>query len=317
MQPVGPPPADLAEALDWLKGNGVGKKVAAADWLAKAPVDGGKRAEVAAALENLAVNPGAHDAAIRGLATWAGPENAATLLKEVDANNNLWLWDKGGDAAADALIRLSYEPAAAVFARHLAQSPQAAARRLGSMGPSAEKEVLKYMDHPKNEVRAEVEGLLRQFRTKPEVMFDQAVADLRNPDAGYERTGVRFPGENAGQVAEQRAGGGQGGAERPLGDVNGETREAAAKALKTWGDKDNVPGLIALLDSDPPFHPHFVAAMDALVALKDEKGAEAIAHYLADAFQNQNADRGLRAMGSVAEKDSGRGYVNSQGRRRP
>jgi predicted Zn finger-like uncharacterized protein len=303
------PPKDVAEALDWLKtGETANKKNAAADWLAKAPVDGGRRQAVAAALENVAANPNTHDAGIRGLAAWAGPENAATLLKEVDTNNNLWAWDKGGDAPADALMRLNYEPAAAVFARRLPEHPQSAARRLAQLGPVAEKEVLKYLNIPKNEVRAEVEGLLKQYHTKSETMFDQAVADLKNPDSGYERAACDYLAKtpvNAAQRPEVSK-----ALEGPLADKIGETREAAAKALKTWGDKDNVPGLITLLDSEPPFHPHFVAAMDALVALKDEKGAEAVARYLPDAFHNQDAVRGLRAMGPIAEKAVA-GYVNN------
>jgi HEAT repeat protein len=304
------PPKDVAEALDWLKtGDTANKKNAAADWLGKAAVDGGRRQEVAAALESVAANPSTHDAGIRGLATWAGPENAATLLKEVDSNNNLWAWDKGGDAPADALMRLKYEPAAAVFARRLPEHPQSAARRLAQLGPASEKEVLKYMDDPKSEVRAEVDGLLKQYHTKSETMFDQAVADLKNPDSGYERTACDYLAKTP-VSATQRPEVSK-ALEGPLADKNGETREAAARALKTWGDKDNVPGLIALLDSEPPFHPHFIAAMDVLVALKDEKGAEAVARYLPDAFHNQDAVRGLRAMGPVAEKAVA-GYVNNR-----
>ncbi len=303
------PPNDLAEALSWLKTGDTNKKNAAADWLGKATVDGGRRAEVAAALENVAASPSTHDAGIRGLAAWAGPENAAMLAKEVASNNNLWAGDAGGDGPADALIRLKYEPAAAAFARHFPEHPQSAARRLAQIGPSAENEVLKYMDHPKKEVRDEVDGLLKQYRTKPETIFDQAVADLKNPDSGYQRMACDYLAKTP--VVEGQRPAVTKALEGPLADRNGETCEAAAKALRTWGDKDSVPSLIILLDSEPPFHPHFVAAMDALVALRDEKGAEAVAHYLQDAFHNQDAVRGLRAMGPIAEKAVA-GYLNNR-----
>ena len=308
--PFGAPPSSLAEALDWVKkGETTEKKNAAADWLGKATVDAGRRAEVAAALEPLAANPATHEAAIRGLATWAGPEDAPTLLKAVDADNNLWMFDKAGDAPADALIRLNYEPAAAAFARRLAQNPQAAARRLSQLGPVAEKEVLKYMDVPNDAARAEVDKLLREFHTKPEAMLTQAVADLKNADSGYERMACDFLAKTP-VVADQKAEVSK-ALDGPLADAKGETREAAAKAIKTWGTPDNVPGLIALLDSDPPFFPHFVPAMDALVALKDERGAEALAAGLVRPFHDEDAVRGLRAMGPIAEKAVA-GYLNNK-----
>ncbi len=74
---------------------------------------------------------------------------------------------------------------------------------------------------------------------------------------------------------------------------------------------DDAAGQIALLESQPPFRPHFVAAMDALVKLKDEKGAEAIANYLADPFHGEDAARGLREMGPIAEKTVA-AYVNNK-----
>ena len=237
-------PKDVAEALDWItKGNDPNKKNAAADWLSKATVDAGRRAEVAAALENTATNPSTHEAAIRGLATWAGPEDAPTLLKAVDADNNLWQFDKGGDGPADALIKLNYEPAAAAFARRLPQYPQSAARRLAALGPAAEKETLKYMDSPKDDVRAAVDGLLKEYHTKPEAMFAQAGADLKNPDSDYERMACNYLAK-APVVAAQQAEVSK-ALEGPLNDGKSETRDAAAKALKTWGTADNVPSLIA------------------------------------------------------------------------
>ena len=302
--PFGPvgmfPPNDLGEALDWMKANDAGKKNAAADWLAKTPVDNGRRAEVAAALERAAANPSTHDAGIRGLSAWAGPENAATLLNEVDSNNNLWIWDKGGDAPADALVRLNHTPAAAAFARRLPEHAHSASRRLAALGPAAEKEVLKYLNCPNNEARAEVDSLLKQYHTKPETIFNQVVADLKHPDSGYERAACNSLAKTP-VVAAQRAEVAK-ALEGPLADPNGDTRDAAAGALKTWGDKDNVPGLIALLESEPPFLKHFGPAMDALAAMKDERGAEAVARCLPNLFHREEAVRGLRAMGPIAEK---------------
>jgi HEAT repeat protein len=51
--------------------------------------------------------------------------------------------------------------------------------------------------------------------------------------------------------------------------------------------------------------------MNSLVSLKDEKGAEALARYLTDSFHHEDAVRGLRAMGPIAEKAVA-GYVNNK-----
>jgi HEAT repeat protein/tetratricopeptide (TPR) repeat protein len=94
--------------------------------------------------------------------------------------------------------------------------------------------------------------------------------------------------------------------ERPTGIDDPKTSSNAPKAASLPTD---APSLIALLDSEPPFHPQFVAVMEALIPLKDEKGAEAVARYLADSFHGQDAARGLRAMGPIAE-EAVAGYIN-------
>ena len=115
--------------LDWItKGNDPNKKNAAADWLSKATVDA-----VVVALKSRRRWKTWRPTPIRmkpPFAAWrrgAGPDDVPTLLKAVDADNNLWQFDKGGDGPADALIKLNYEPAAAAFARRLPQYPQSPA----------------------------------------------------------------------------------------------------------------------------------------------------------------------------------------------
>jgi hypothetical protein len=77
-------------------------------------------------------------------------------------------------------------------------------------------------------------------------------------------------------------------------------RTGALKALSQWGTADNVPALIALVDDENPF----VAggAMDALAAIKDERGAEAIAKQLPDFKIQHQAKTALIAMGPISEK---------------
>ena len=251
-------PKDLNEALDWVKNGDANKKNKGADWLAKAAVDNGRQKEVAAELEKLVNNPNTKAAGLHALAPWAGQDDAPTLLREMDADNGLWQFDAAGGPMADALIRLQYQPAAAVFAKHMTDfgfGHGPAAKRLAAMGAAlAEKDVLQYMDSPNNDARNEAAGLLRTFGTKPEAMVDQAVADLKNADSGYTRNACDYlaktPVNEARRVEISKA------LETPLADgTNGETRKAAAVALKVWGTKDNVPALIAEMDNkNDPFH---------------------------------------------------------------
>jgi len=301
-------PKDLNEALDWVKNGDANKKNKGADWLSKANVDDGRQKEVAAELEKLIDNPNTKEAGMRALVVWAGPDDAPALLKEIDSNGGLWVFDRAGGAAADALVRFKYEPAAAVFAKHLsdfAGGHGAAARRLAALGPIAEKEVLKYMDSANNDARGEALGLLRQYGMKPDVMFDQAVADLKSGDSKVARQACDYiattPVNEARRAEISKA------LETPLADgTDAETRKAAAVALKTWGTKDNVPALIAELDNkSDPFHKTTQACMEALGKLKDERGAVAVAARLPDPGFTVSRDavvQALRDMGPVAEK---------------
>ncbi len=163
------------------------------------------------------------------------------------------------------------------------------------------------MDSPNNEARNDAQDLLRVFGTKPEVMFDQAVADLKNLDSGYRQWACDYiskqPVDNARQAEVAKALIG------PLGDGKPETRAAAAAALATWATKDDEPALIAELEQDMNGNSDFQSCLDALVQLKDENGAEAIAKQLKSIFHREKAFNALRAMGKVAEKAVA-GYKN-------
>ena len=159
------------------------------------------------------------------------------------------------------------------------------------------------MDSPNDDARNEAAGLLRTFGTKPEAMVDQAVADLKNADSGYTRNACDYLAKTP--VNEARRAEVSKALETPLADgTNGETRKAAAVALKIWGTKDNVPALIAEMDNkNDPFHGSPQACMEALGKLKDERGAAAVAAHLADfGFGRDKVVQALRDMGPVAEK---------------
>ncbi len=306
----GDAPKDVDDAMLWIRtAQTADKQNKAAEWLAQATVIDAKRKDVAATLEKLALNANTHDSAIKALSQWAGPEDVPTLLTAVEIDDGLWLGDKAGGAPASALIRLQADGAAAAFAHRLTSpfSHESAKKLLAELGPKAEKDVLPYMDSPKMEARTDAQDLLRVFGTKPEAMFDQAVADLRNLDSGYRQWACDYISKQPVDVARQ--------AEvakaliAPLGDSKAETRAAAASALATWATQVDEPALIAELDQDTFGNGDFQSCLDALVRLEDENGAAAIAKQLKNPFRHEKAYNALRAMGKVAEKAVA-GYVN-------
>ena len=82
-----------------------------------------------------------------------------------------------------------------------------------------------------------------------------------------------------------------------LADKDDGMRTSAAKALAVWGSSDNVPALIKVLQSDNGFLKS--EAIKALGAIKDERGAEAVAKQLP--ADRHNAREALEAMGPMAE----------------
>jgi hypothetical protein len=77
-------------------------------------------------------------------------------------------------------------------------------------------------------------------------------------------------------------------------------RQSSVRALAVWATADNVPALVALLND------HMTncraEAMNALAALKDERGAAAVAKKLGDFVDRGHARKALEAMGPVAEQ---------------
>jgi HEAT repeat protein len=83
-------------------------------------------------------------------------------------------------------------------------------------------------------------------------------------------------------------------------DSNIFARGAVVKALSVWGTDKNVPGMIELLSHKDIFIRG--AAMEVLGALKNERGARAVATKLESGFDRGGAAKSLKAMGPVAEK---------------
>ena len=81
----------------------------------------------------------------------------------------------------------------------------------------------------------------------------------------------------------------------PFGNV----RQAAAKALAVWGDKDSVPALIrAMQKTNGDIAPQ---SIDALAALKDERAVLPLILETQNIFHKEAARKALIQMGPLVE----------------
>lgn len=76
-------------------------------------------------------------------------------------------------------------------------------------------------------------------------------------------------------------------------------RDAAIRVMGTWGTKDNVPALLAMLDQRDPVIRQ--ATIASLGKIPDSRGAEKLAGLVPSNSDRHNAIRALKKMGSEAE----------------
>lgn len=99
-----------------------------------------------------------------------------------------------------------------------------------------------------------------------------------------------------------------------LKDPDNGVREAAVNALKVWGTKENVDGLIQILNEGNPDRWHHEngfahATMEAVGKLQDEKAAEPVWRYRAGPSGGE-ADKSLRTMGAAAGEKAALAHLN-------
>ena len=165
------------------------------------------------------------------------------LIKVLDVDNgNAWR------PAVEALTRLKDERAAAVLAAQLPNffRRQDVARALQSLGPVAEKEVVKYVHHKDGGARQTASQLLKGYNTKDDVLITQHVADLGSTEAETKRLAAE---DLAKLKVDPKRKDEVGRALDPLlTDVDGRLRFAAVNALGTWAIKENARTLAKALD---------------------------------------------------------------------
>ena len=126
-----------------------------------------------------------------------------------------------------------------------------------------------------------------------QVLDDLKSADMTTRTRACERLAKGQPntprrGEVAAALAER------------LGDKNGATHDAAAKALVVWATRDQVQTLLDALDHESGTVRQ--SALEALGNLKDERAVKPVARRLLQG-DRKHASKALQSMGTMAEKE--------------
>jgi HEAT repeat protein len=204
-----------------------------------------------------------------------------------------------------ALAKFKDPRGAAALSAWLASAPgqDDAAKALKEIGSVAAKEVAKFFNHPDGGARDRARDLLKEYGTGDDVLLVQSVQDLRGREVGRRKLAAEWLGTAKVNAARRNE------AASALGELLKEkdegAQEAAVRALVSWGNKGNVPALVALVEAEGFGHAQTMrnAAIEALGPLKDERGVIPVAKRLLDGnvATAREASKSLKAMGSIAE----------------
>jgi predicted Zn finger-like uncharacterized protein len=309
--PMGPPPLDMPDALVKLRGANPADRRAAAEWLAKQPLDAARQQEVAGALEPLVkeIDEASITSGARALRVWGTRVNGEALAAALRLRKTEGVIYDAAKELMAAIGHLKYEPGADAISRFLPNFfiGDDAVRALDELGPGAEKAVVKYFNHKDGGTRERARGLIQRYGTKPGVVLDQAVADLSAADVEVAKGAAEWLSRPASDEALQ------------LAKAEPARRTAVARGLnhlidppptffedtilatvKRWGTADNVPALVHLLTTTP-FKKRETA--DALIVIGPACEAQVkplISHR--DGGVASEAKRILAAIGSTESK---------------
>ncbi len=148
--------------------------------------------------------------------------------------------------------------------------------------------------------------------TPPIHSVADALKELRSGDANRQAAAAQWlqrqPVDAARRQEVARA------LEPLLEDRDGGTRVAGVRSLLVWCGPESVPALVRLLESDPTGFDGDECrkkGIDALVKLKDPRGAPAIARNWKNPFEREWTRRSLEQLGPVAE-DAVRPYLEDR-----
>jgi hypothetical protein len=145
-------------------------------------------------------------------------------------------------------------------------------------------------------------GGIELFPRQP-ANLDEALAQLKDHEPGRRQSAASWIARH--RVEARRRAETARALEPLLEDIHAGPRVAAMRALEKWGDTENVPALIRLLESDPGGFEGDECrhrATDMIVRLKDARAAAAIARNFKHPFEREQTRRALEALGPPAEE---------------
>jgi predicted Zn finger-like uncharacterized protein len=296
--------ARLDQTLRDLESTDKTRQRSALDWLSATPPVPAQTARTARAVEPLLADRGLREPAMKTIVAWGSRANVPAVVKALTEPPPGPFIEGFQKAGLQFLAQQKDERGVVAACAFLGSAfgHVDGEKALREMGPVAGKEVVRYMHHPDGGIRGRARKLLEEYKTPPDVLLTQTVADLKGTEAGRRKLAAEWlvqtrPDE--GQRAAVASGLGQ-----LLKDQDHGTQAAAVKALVVWGTKENVPGLLTFVE-DGAFNPHanFMrgTAMEALGAIKDERAVIPVARRLINFLDRQAASKALKLMGPIAE----------------
>lgn len=249
--PVGPiprrhwdTPKNLDEALEDLRtqGNDGFMRDNRGNFIAdRVPPNDARRKEVCDVLWDAQKADGhGQEATRRAFCKWAGKDQAKEVLQLVEAGRN---------DAMEAAAKLKLAGFEVELCKRLHNSDRNQIfKHLETIGqPTAEKELVKHVNHPDRWVRNDVANALKRWNTKVELVVDQCVADLGNTNpevvsSALERIAERPP-EATRRAAVVKA------VKPHLLSTNHDVARHAANVAMLWGTAEIAPDLIAALET--------------------------------------------------------------------
>ena len=296
--PVVVKPIDnVDDALAALRDAEVRRKEAGLDFLAKAPRDQARLAEVVAVVKPLFRDSKLRGRAVKVAGQWTAPELRDELLALGREKDVFLVW-----AVIESLGSYDDDKVMEALGKHLlnVHVKAQAAQALKKLGKKAEKHVLPYLNSKDFFARGEAESLLASFGTTEEAKRAQMVKDLARED-GVERGNiVKYflkhkpdPEQKEEQEAVSKALAGL------MDDRNPFFKEEVWRAMEHWATPESIPAIVKALGErgfgkkDP--------LIAALGRMKDERAIAALRDLLATRDHREAAAKALIAAGPKAE----------------
>jgi HEAT repeat protein len=260
-------PKTVDQALQLLvQPNGTQRR-SGADFLSREKVNAARQNQVARALEKQykeEQDAVARDGELRALLVWADSQTANLFLQLLSTTQDNTTWN----SILDILVKQKDLRAAPIVARDLNNlfRRSKAAEVLRTFGPVAEKDVVKLMNHTDPSTRNDARNLLKQWKSKPELLNAQSLADLKADEPTTKSWAAQYFSEAAVDPKIQAE---VSRALEPLAlSQDFRTKEAGIKALLLWATRDSAATLNTLMETE---RRHRDKIMKVLAGWKDPK----------------------------------------------